>query len=65
MKVFLNTVSGGNVLVRMRAEGEGVVGDAMFTIEPTDVFFGWTGKELTELGEGEHDLQPKTKRDEA
>jgi len=47
------------VVIRARAEGPGMLGDATWEIRPGEDFLGWTYEELKALGTSLQDLQPK------
>lgn len=59
MKVFIQSLGGGRVLVRARAEGQDVVGDMSLTLNPGEDFLGWPAAELRALGDGEHEIEPR------
>lgn len=59
MIVFLSPLPDGSLQVLARAEGTDTVGDLVRVLGPKDSFLGYTQDELTALGAGQHEMEPK------
>lgn len=55
MKVFLSVLP-GVVIVQRRAEGDGIIGDAIDEIRQDGSFEGVSYSELRKMGDGEHEI---------
>lgn len=53
---FYLTLTPDGVFVQVRAEGDGIVGDATRLVRPGETFFDLSYEQLFALGDGEHSL---------
>ncbi len=59
MKCFLSLATTGALLIQVRAEGEGIIGDLTATVTPGHSFMGHDYAALVALGNGEHDISAR------
>ena len=57
MKIFIMEETPQIVIIYLRAEGEGIVGDARFEILPGQDFQGRSFEELRKMGVGRHEIK--------